>query len=93
MKKGEVLFEQLNKLDGLNIRPNKNGSNISPVDLDSDVNLKIFQKVLRERYVFIYPDENNEDHLHLTVNTTILRMPNKNLVTKFSHALTEIKTF
>lgn len=87
MEKASTLFDLLSDLKGITIRRYENGSNIFPVHLDTDVDVELFQAALRERWIFIYPDETVADRLHLTVNTSILRVANDDLVNSFDYAL------
>ena len=46
-----------------------------------------FLAALRRCWVFLYPDEDNEHQIHLTVNTTLLRQPNEAILAAFERAL------
>ena len=86
MEKGGDLFTRINELDGIHIGKYENGSNIFPVEFGEQVNLDGFISSLRRKWVFIY-DEGDPKCLHLTVNTTILRQSNDELVEAFRDAL------
>ena len=91
MKKGAALFDMLNKLKGINILAYEHGSNIFPVNLHPNVNPGVFQNALKAKSIFIFPEETNTDRFHLTINTSILRVPNEDLVRVFDDALTQSK--
>ena len=91
MSKAIALFELLNKLNGINISAYEHGSNVFPMTLDSNVKINVFQNALREKSVFVFSEEHNTEPLHLTVNTTILRVPNEDLVRIFAFALAKGK--
>lgn len=88
MKKAAELFDRVNTIEGVRVGRYEHGSNIFPVDLDSDVNISRFISALREHGVFVYPDEDNLEYIHLTVNPTILRRSNDDLFSAFADALT-----
>ena len=87
MDKAGRLFERLNALPGISIGRYENGSNIFPVDFDDGVDAHLAAEKLAERSVFIHPREGSQDSFALTVNTTILRQSNDDIVDAFSAAL------
>ena len=89
MTKAHALFERLSGLPGLRVGQFENGSNIFPAELSGNVDLTAFVSALRERLIFIYPDENANDRLNLAVNTSILRVNNDEIVESFEYALTQ----
>lgn len=87
MDKAGLLFERLNSLPGIHVGRYENGSNIFPVDFDDGVDAHLAAEKLAERSVFIHPREGSQDDFALTVNTTILRQTNDEIVDAFSAAL------
>ena len=87
MAKGAALFDCLNTCEGIKVRRFPHGSNIFPVELDPHIDVETFCVVLRQHGIFLFPDEGSTDHIHLTVNTTILRQPNEAIVEAFEHAV------
>jgi hypothetical protein len=67
----------------------QHGSNIFPVELDPRVDVETFLAALRRHGIFLYPDEGTQDHIHLTVNTTLLRQPNEAILAAFECAIHE----
>ena len=87
MDKARRLFEELNTLSGVGVGRFENGSNIFPVDFDDGVDAHQVAERLAGRGVYIYPQEGQQDSFTLTVNTTILRQSNDEIVGAFSAAL------
>ena len=87
MTKGAALIDRLNECEGIRARRFPYGSNIFPVELDPRVDVDTFLAALRRCWVFLYPDEDNEQQIHLTVNTTLLRQPNEAILAAFERAL------
>ena len=87
MDKAVRLFEELNTLSGISVGRFENGSNIFPVDFDDGVDAHLVAERLAGRGVFVYPQEGQQDSFTLTVNTTILRQSNDEIVGAFSAAL------
>jgi len=87
MAKAARLFARINTLEGIEIGRYEHGSNIFPVELGPNVDIERFASALRQHWVFVYPDENSSRHFHFTVNTTILRQSNDDLVIAFKNAL------
>lgn len=87
MRKAGELFQRLNTLDGIEIGRYKHGSNIFPAKLDTGVDAECFISSLRRNWVFVYRNQENPDLIHLTVNTTILRQSNDELLEAFRGAL------
>ena len=85
--KGAALIDRLNACEGIRVRRFPHGSNIFPVELDPRVDVATFLAALRRCWVFLYPDEDNEHQIHLTVNTTLLRQPNEAILAAFERAL------
>ena len=89
MRKAGDLFERLNDLPGLEVGKFEHGSNIFPLSLPPDVDGDKFAERLRRRDIFIYPDESTGHISRLTVNTSILRKSNEDIVEAFGVALNE----
>ncbi len=87
MTKGAALIDRLNECEGIRVRRFPYGSNIFPVEFDPRVDVETFLAALRRCWVFLYPDEDNEHQIHLTVNTTLLRQPNEAILAAFERAL------
>jgi threonine aldolase len=79
LAKGRALFEMLG------VEPFEHGSNIFPLALDAGLDRKRLVAELAERNVLV--GEPERGFLPLTVNTTILRQPNDQLLDAFSAAL------
>jgi threonine aldolase len=89
MAKGGALFARLNTQPGMRVHRFKHGSNIFPVELDPRIDREKFLAALYRRQIFLYPDEDNPDQLHLTVNTTLLRQANEAILDAFACAVGE----
>jgi threonine aldolase len=89
MAKGAALIDRLNEREGIRVHRFRHGSNIFSVELDWHIDREAFLAALRRRGVFLYPDEERQDQIHLTVNTTLLRQPNETILTAFEEALHE----
>ena len=89
MNKAAELFTQINTLRGIEVGRYEHGSNIFPVKLDSQIDPGKLVSELRRRWVFVYADEGDPEHYHLSVNTTILNQPNADLLAAFEDALTK----
>src|SRR5262249_2518673 len=87
MTKGAALIDRLNECEGIRVGRFPHGSNIFPLELDPCVDVETFFAALRRCWVFLYPDEDNEQQIHLTVNTTLLRQPNEAILAAFERAL------
>lgn len=81
------LFNRLNSLDGLRVEKFEHGSNIFPMCLEPEVDVETFVGALKERWVFAQRDEDDPDQVFLTVNTTVLRQSEDEIVEAFSYAL------
>src|SRR5215510_10588463 len=87
MTKGAPLIDRLNECEGIRMGRFPHGSNIFPVELDPRVDVETFLAALRRYWIFLFPDEDNEQQIHLTVNTTLLRQPNEAILAAFERAL------
>ncbi len=87
MAQSAALFDELNRMSGLNVETYKHGSNIFPLSLDTEVDIKVLIEELANRLIFVSADETDPSRLYLTVNTTILRQRNENIARAFEAAL------
>ncbi len=87
MSKAQGLFDELNAIPGLSVEAYEHGSNIFPLTLPSGVDLERFANRLAESNVFVNAGEEDRVAPHLTVNTTILRQTNQQIVNAFRTAL------
>ena len=87
IKKGRDLFTDLNLISGIEIKEFELGSNIFPLSFDSDIDITKMAFKLQERGIYIYPEEGSERYSQLTVNTTILRKTNEQIVQTFRETL------
>ena len=87
INKGRDLFKNLNLLCGIEIKELELGSNIFPLSFDSNINIVKMASELRERGIYIYPDEGSGRYRQLTVNTTILRQTNEHILRTFAETL------
>jgi hypothetical protein len=87
MAKGAALIDCLNACEGIKVRRFPHGSNIFPVELDPHIDVETFLAALRQKWIFLFPDEGSTGQIHLTVNTTILRQPNEAIFEAFEHAV------
>ena len=87
MAKSGSLFDELNRMSGLNVETYKHGSNIFPLSLDTDVDIEVLIDELANRFIFVSADETDHSRIHLTVNTTILRQGNEDIARAFEAAL------
>ncbi len=83
-----VLFDKINALEGINVERFAHGSNIFPLDLESNVDSTCFVKTLEQHSVSVSsPDGDDSRRIMLTVNTTILRQDIQNLSIAFERAV------
>ena len=87
MEKGRELFRRLNALEGVRAGEFENGSNIFPLTLAEGVDSRALMDALSRRDIFVYPAEGAETVSTLTVNTTILRQSNDEILSAFAEAL------
>lgn len=88
MEQAAGLFDRLNGLEGVSVGRFEHGSNIFPLELASGIDGERFTAKLREHWIFLYPDEAVPARILLTVNTTLLRRTNDELLAPFEEALT-----
>ena len=90
MAHATALFNKINALEGINIEPFEHGSNIFPLQLESDVDCKRFVKTLEAHSISVSPpDGDHSQRIMLTVNPTILRQDIPDLRCAFEHAIQE----
>lgn len=90
MTQASALFEKINALEGVTVEPFEHGSNIFPLQLESDVDSTRFVEVLKEHSVSVSPPEGNHaGRIMLTVNPTLLRQDIQDLRSAFEWAIKE----
>ena len=87
MRKGRELVQRLTALPKLDVREFEHGSNIFPLTFTSNVDTESVLASLSRSQIFLYPDEGTDRISRLTVNTTILRQPNDEIIEAFKAAL------
>ena len=87
MRQADDLFDALEELPGLKVRRFEHGSNIVLLHLDEEVSMDPFVDSLRDASVLVYPDDDDASAIRLTVNTTILRRSNAELLDAFRAAV------
>ena len=87
MRQAGELFDALDDLPGLEVRRFEHGSNIVLVGLEEGVEMGAFVDSLRDRSVLVYADDEDASAVRLTVNTTILRRSNAELLDAFRAAV------
>ena len=87
MSQAAELFERVNTLSGIRVGRYENGSNIFPLHLDASVDFDRFTSALKDKWIFVYPDESRAGAGHLMVNTTVLRRSNEDIFAAFEYAL------
>lgn len=88
--KGRALFKELNLIPGIEIKEFEHGSNIFPLFFDSDIDIPRAAHDLQQRGIYVYPDEGSDRYTQLTLNTTILRRSNENILQTFVETLNKI---
>jgi threonine aldolase len=83
LSKARDLFSSLNQLSGVEITELGNGSNIFPIAFESEAIEQRLVSGLRDKGVFLFPDEGEVRVTRLTVNTTLLRQSNHTLLDCF----------
>jgi len=87
----EKLLEGLNKLDTINIRPTKNGSNIYQLTLDEKIDLKKLADFLRTEYKIWIGRADEKGVIKLTVNESLLRRPIQDTIKAWEKGLEKSK--
>ena len=87
LQKARDLIQRLNTLLKVEIREFEHGSNIFPLTFAPDIDTESVLGSLSRSHVFLYPDEGTERISRLTVNTTILRQSNDEILEAFEAAL------
>ena len=85
--KAQDLFGRLNTLPDIEVKEFDHGSNIFPMVFAPGLNAERVVQSLRQRSVFLYPDEGTNIISRLTVNTTLLRQSNDAIFEAFREAL------
>ena len=92
MARAGALFDRLNALPGIAIRPFEHGSNIFPMGLSAGIDAEALASSLAEKSVFVYPENTWEGSTLLHVNTTVLRKSVDELFHAFLDALELART-
>lgn len=87
MTKAQSLFDGLNQIDGIQVGRYEHGSNIFPLTLDSSIDMDALAGRLKENWIFVPTAADDYGRRHLTVNTTILRQSNDEILTAFRGAM------
>jgi threonine aldolase len=91
-EKSAELLESLDKFPDINVKPYQDGSNIIPVEIDQNVDLAKLYESLRSQNVFINTNTESERILHLTMNLSVLRRPNNELLRIFAKAIEDARS-
>ena len=83
MRQADDLFDALDEVPGLKVRRFEHGSNIVLLHLHKEVRMEPFVDSLRDASVLVYPDDDDASAIRLTVNATILRRSNADLLDAF----------
>ena len=87
MRQADDLFDALDEVPGLKVRRFEHGSNIVLLHLHKEVRMEPFVDSLRDASVLVYPDDDDASAIRLTVNATILRRSNADLLDAFLMAV------
>jgi len=88
MQKAHALIDLINGRPGIRIERPPQGSNVFPIRFSEDVDQTRFVQRLRDRSIFLFPDELLPDRYFLTINMTLLRQSNETIAAAFEAALT-----
>jgi len=91
-EKSAELLESLDEFADISVKRYRDGSNIIPVEIDQDIDLAKLYESLRSQNVFINIDTGSEKILHLTVNLSILRRSNNELLRIFATAIEDARS-
>ncbi|MCH7800742.1 MAG: aminotransferase class I/II-fold pyridoxal phosphate-dependent enzyme [Chloroflexi bacterium] len=87
MTKAQSLFDGLNQIDGIQVGRYEHGSNIFPLTLDPSIDIDAMADRLKESWIFVPTNADDYGRRHLTVNTTILRQSNDEILSAFREAV------
>ena len=90
MTQAAHLFEDLNALPEISIKPFAHGSNIFPMQLSPEIDVVGFASELATRGVYVYPQEQYRGNILLHVNTTVLRRGNDEITEAFRRSLDRV---
>lgn len=90
-QQAQELFTQLNNLPGIKINPLPNGSNIFHLEPANTVDLAKLRETLNKKHNIFMPGRRGNDPVRLTVNESLLKRDNKNLIAAFKDALQAAK--
>lgn len=71
VKRVQELLPELNKLDGIQVKPLENGTNIYSLELSVKINGKLFQERLNKEHNIRIPGVNEKNSTLLTMNETL----------------------
>lgn len=89
MSKGRELFADLNSIDGVAVEAFEHGSNIFELRLDSSIDYERLRSSLMSHGVVVKEDSDGWPTSLLSINETILRRENSQLVEAFEAAASE----
>ena len=90
MTRASTLFDKINTLESISVERFAHGSNIFPLQLESNVDGTRFVEVLKEHSVSVSPPEGDHaGRIMLTVNPTLLRQDIQELHCTFERAIKE----
>ena len=89
MERARAIFARLNDLPGIEVTAFEHGSNIFPMDVGPDIEVAKLVSALRRQGVFVFPEGDDQKRILLTVNTTVLRQTEAQLIGAFEEALEE----
>jgi len=87
VSQSKELLELLSRIPNIEVNHYEDESNIIPVAFNDKVNLQNLDRTLRSKGVFINPETSGQNTIHLTINMTILRKSNQELLKAFTEAL------
>ena len=87
VSQSKELIELLGKIPNLQVSRYEDESNIIPIEFSSNVNLQNLERNLRSKGIFINPETSGQNTVHFTINMTILRKSNQELLRTFTDAL------
>jgi hypothetical protein len=90
MAHATALFDEINAFDSINVERFEHGSNIFPLQLESDIDSKRFVETLAAQLVSVSsPNGEHSRRIMLTVNPTLLRQDVQDLRFAFERAIEE----
>ena len=83
------LLIELNTIPEINIKTNKNGSNVYLAELSSNINLQTFIKNLENNFILVNIDDIQKTKIRLNINVSILNQPITRIFNSFKKSLTK----